>query len=257
MLPESYSIILALAAATAAGLIGSFALMRRMTLAGDVISHVALPGLGLAILFDIYPLLGAAASLFLGTLLIWQLERQTGLTVESMIGVVFAGSLAVGALLTTDEELVDALFGSFGALTIEEFAVGMFAALLVVLFILKYKDQLIIALFSPELASSTGINLRRLNLYFLLTFSLTILLGLRFLGALLMGSLIIIPAAVGRQITHTLHNFLAASTLASVVSVALGLFIISRYALPADHLGPVVVTVTAALFALSLLKKKQ
>ena len=56
---ELYGIILALLFAIAAGLVGSFALMKRMLLASDVISHVALPGIGLAFLFGFSPLLGA------------------------------------------------------------------------------------------------------------------------------------------------------------------------------------------------------
>jgi ABC-type Mn2+/Zn2+ transport system permease subunit len=58
---EIYAIILALLFAVAAGLVGSFALMKRMLLASDVISHVALPGIGLAFLFGFNPLLGGAA----------------------------------------------------------------------------------------------------------------------------------------------------------------------------------------------------
>ena len=66
---ESYAVVLALLFAVAAGLVGSFALMKRMLLASDVISHVALPGLGLAFLFGFNPLIGGAATLLVGTLL--------------------------------------------------------------------------------------------------------------------------------------------------------------------------------------------
>ncbi|MGC9225366.1 MAG: metal ABC transporter permease, partial [Terracidiphilus sp.] len=84
-----YGIILALLFAVAAGLVGSFALMKRMILAADVISHVALPGLGLAFLLHFNPLLGGGVTLFLGTLLIWQLQKKESLSTEVAIGVVF------------------------------------------------------------------------------------------------------------------------------------------------------------------------
>lgn len=73
---EIYSVILALLFAITAGLVGSFALMKRMLLAGDVISHIALPGLGLAFLLNFSPLLGGGTTLFLGTLLVWQLQKR-------------------------------------------------------------------------------------------------------------------------------------------------------------------------------------
>lgn len=250
---ELYSLLLAILAATGFGLVGSFALMKKTVLAGDVMSHIALPGLGLAILFKINPLIGGAAMLFVGALLIWKLEKTTGLSTEAMIGVVFSASLAIGALITPSEDLIDALFGGFQNLTAFEFFIGVAAGLLIVWFIFKYKNQLIFSLFSPDLALISGINISKLNLWFLLVFALTIILGLRFLGALLVGSLIIIPAATGRQLTHTLSAFLTVSSLVSVVSVVAG-FLISR----AFNLspGPTTVTVAAIIFALSLLKKK-
>ena len=250
---EIYWVTLALLTAAAAGLVGSFALLKKAVLAGDVMSHIALPGLGLAILFKIHPLIGGAATLFMGTLLIWQLEKKTGLSTDAMIGVIFATSLAAGAILTPSEDLIEALFGGFGKMTSVEFCIGIAAALFVIGFILQYKNRLILILFSPDLATSSTINVNRGNLYFLLIFSMAIILGLRFLGTLLVGALLIIPAATGRQLTHTLSAFLAASSIASVLSVGLGILISHFYNLTP---GPTIVLVAATMFFLSLMKKQ-
>ncbi|MFN2578174.1 MAG: metal ABC transporter permease [Pyrinomonadaceae bacterium] len=260
---ETYSICLILLTALAAGLVGSFALMKRMSLAGDVVSHIALPGLGLAMLVGINPLAGAAAALFLGTILIWHLQKSATLTTDVAIGVIFTAALAIGTVLTPSDDLIEALFGGFQSLSAIWFAAGLVAVLVIVGFVLVFRHQLILSLFSPELAAATGVNVARLNLYFLLVFSLTVLLGVRFLGALLVGALIIVPAAIGRQLTHTLTAFLVTSAVASVVSVLLGL-IISRFY---PHftigqvrlnlaLGPAIIAVATLLFLLSLLRKK-
>lgn len=251
---DIYGLILALLFAVAAGLVGCFALMKRMLLASDVISHVALPGLGLAFLFGFNPLAGAAASLFLGTLLIWQLQKSTGLATEAMIGVVFAGSLAIGAALTPQEDLVEALFGRFQPLSLAMFLVGMAAVLLIILVILRFKDQLVLSLFSPELAAATGVPVSRLNLYFLLAFSLTVLVGLRFMGALLAGALVIIPATTGRRLASSVGQFMRMSCIASMAAVGLG-FVITEFVLPRFSLGPVVVIISAIFFLVSLFKK--
>ncbi|MEK7094111.1 MAG: metal ABC transporter permease, partial [Patescibacteria group bacterium] len=211
---ELYAIVLALAVAVAAGLVGSFALMKRMSLAGDVISHIALPGLGLAFLFNTNPLVGGSIALFFGTLVIWQLQKSSNLSTETTIGVIFVASVAIGTLLTPEEELIEALFGGFAPLDTTGFLLGLGAVAIIISFILAYKDQLILSLFSPELATTNGININRLNLFYLLIFSLTILVALQFLGALLVGALIIVPAAIGRQLTHTLGAFLTASSIA-------------------------------------------
>lgn len=262
--PELYSIILALLTAVAAGLMGGFALMKRMSLAGDVISHIALPGLGLALVFHVNPLIGGGATLLLGAFLIWRLQKGSAITTEVAIGVIFTAALAIGTVVTPSEDLIEALFGGFQSLTLPWFLMGILAVVGIIAFIWTFRHQLIIGLFSPDLAAATGINVSRVDLYYLLMFSLTVLLGLRFLGALLVGALIIIPAATGRQLTHTLTAFLTVSSVASVLSAVIG-FSIYRYypTLTVSSmtlnlsLGPAIISVATLFFLLSLLRKKK
>ena len=248
-----YYIIAALLMSIASGLVGAFALMRRMTLAADVISHVALPGLGLAVLYGINPLIGGGATLLVGTLLIWRLEKLTNTNTDAIIGVVFAVSLAVGALLATEEELIDALFGEAGPIHVYEFTAGVVASLLVIWFTIKNRYALLLSLMSRDLAKTAGLNYERLNLYFLLIFSLTVLLGLKFLGVLLMGSLIIIPAAIARNVAGSLKTMLVVSSLSSMLSVTLGLIISSYYAVA---LGPVIIGIAGVLFIISVFLRR-
>ena len=130
--------------------------MKRMSLAGDVISHIALPGLGLALLFGFNPLLGAATTLFFGTLLIWQLQNRGTLTTDVAIGVIFTAALAIGTLVTPSEDLIEALFGGFQSLTLSSFTLGVLAVVGIVTFIYLFRHKLILTLFSPELAAATG-----------------------------------------------------------------------------------------------------
>ena len=250
---EIYAIVLSLLAAASAGIIGSFALMKKMTLAGDVISHVALPGLGLAFLFKINPIVGGTATLILGTILIWSLEKETGLATETTIGVIFAASVALGALITPKEDLIDALFGGFAATSLTGFIAGLLVVALIIIFLFKFKNRLVISLFSPELAAGSGINVNQVNLFYLLSFSLTVILGLQFLGALLVGALIIVPAAIGRQLAHSFETFLIASAAAGVISVTLGILVSTYFNL---SLGPTIICIASILFILSLIRKK-
>jgi len=110
-----------------------------MLLAGDVISHVALPGLGLAFLLHFNPLLGGGGTLFLGTLLIWKLQKNTGFSTDAMIGVVFATSVAIGAALTPKEDLVEALFGKFELLSSIAFTIECIAVLAIIALIFRFK----------------------------------------------------------------------------------------------------------------------
>lgn len=252
----SYTLLLALLFAGAAGLVGCFALMKRMLLASDVISHLALPGLGVAFLLKFNPLAGGAATLFLGTLLVWRLQKKTGLAVDAAIGVVFAGSLAIGAAVTPHEDLVEALFGNFQPVPMIGFLLGLAGVAIVVASVAALKDRFMLTLFSPELGAATGLNVSRLEMYFLLIFSLTVLVGLRFMGALLASALIILPAATARQLTDRLTHFIFASMALSALAVASG-FAVSKAFFRTETIGPVIVIISAIFFGLSLLARKK
>lgn len=105
---------------------------------------------------------------------------------------------------------------------------------------------------SPDIARTAGINVRRFDLLYLECFALTIALGLRYLGVLLMGALIIIPAATSKRLSHDLKSMLWFSVMLSVISTTLGSGI-------AVHLhreaGPIIVLVATALFLLSLIPR--
>jgi zinc transport system permease protein len=237
--------------AVAAGLLGCFALMRRMTLAADALSHVALPGIGIALLLRVNPLAGALGALGAGAVLVWALERRTQIATETVIGVVFSAALALGALLTTREELLDALFGSPGRLAPWELAAGLAGATAVVAFLVLARDRMIVTLLSPDIALTTGINVPRLNLLYLLAFALTVALGLRFLGVLLMGSLVIIPAAAARRLARDLNGMLLISVAVALLSTLLGVWLAARMG---RESGPVIIAVAAGCFLVTTLR---
>src|SRR5712671_3370413 len=130
------TLVLSAAMAVAAGLVGCFAVMRRMALAGDAFSHVALPGIGVALALHVHPMFGAIAMLFFGALLVWALEDASRIATETIIGVVFSAALAIGTMTTSGEELVDALLGRTAAVSPPEIVFGLIASLGVIAFVL-------------------------------------------------------------------------------------------------------------------------
>ncbi|WP_242393122.1 metal ABC transporter permease [Anaeromyxobacter oryzisoli] len=245
---------LSIGMAVAAGLVGCFAVMRRMALASDAMSHVALPGIGLALVLHLHPALGGLAALLVGTLLIWGLERQTRISTETLIGVVFSLALAVGSMLATGDELVDALLGAPGTLEPWELALGLAGAAAVAVFVLTQRSRLVIALVSSDIARTTGIPVARLELLYLLAFSLTVALGLRYLGVLLMGSLVIIPAATAKHLARSLDGMFAIAVAVAVSATLAGEVLAASIHRPT---GPVIIAIAAALFLASLLARRR
>lgn len=247
------ALILSIAMAVASGLVGCFAVMRRMTLAGDALSHVALPGIGIALALQIDPILGATAMLFFGALLVWALEARARVGTETIIGVVFSVALAIGSMMTTGEKLIDALFGGSSVLSQTEVLLGLAASCLVVLFLLSQKNKLVIMLVSTDVARTAGIRVRLLDFLYLQAFSLTIALGLRHLGALLMGALIIIPAATAKQVAGNLNSMLIVATTIALVAAVGGSSLAIHFH---RETGPPIVMVAGAFFLIGLLLRR-
>ena len=105
-----FTIIVALFIGAAAGYLGSAMVLKRMSLVGDALSHVALPGMALAMLYNMNPFIGAFVFLVFGILLVWKMEKSTKLPIENLVGIIFTASLAIGILITPEPELIEALF---------------------------------------------------------------------------------------------------------------------------------------------------
>jgi ABC-type Mn2+/Zn2+ transport system permease subunit len=238
--------------AAAAGLIGCFALMRRMTLAGDALSHVALPGIGIALLLHVHPLLGAAGMLALGALLVWAVEDRSQVATETAVGVIFSAALAVGSLITPGDELLQLLLGEPRAMGTAELAAGLTAAATVIVFIITERRRLLVAVVSRDMARTAGINVRRLDFVYLQLFAITVALGLRYLGVLLVGSLIIIPAATARRLSSNLTSMLALAAGLGAGTTIGGVLLAASLQRPS---GPIIVVIAAALFTITLARR--
>jgi ABC-type Mn2+/Zn2+ transport system permease subunit len=244
------SLVLPVLMAAAAGLVGSFAVMRRMSLASDALSHVALPGIALALALQLNPVLGGLAALVVGTVLIWALEHRTRLPTDAVIGVIFSAALAIGSMLTSGEELIEALFGAPSQVKPLEGMLGIAGAVLVIAFVWRARSRLVIALIARDLARTAGVEVARLDLLFLLAFAITVALGLRYLGVLLMGSLIIIPPVTARALAPGLTAMLAIAAALAIAATLAGL-----YASPVLHVapGPLTIAIAAGFFLISLM----
>ena len=223
--------------------------MRRMSPAADPLSHVALPGIGVALALLREPIFGAVAALLVGAFLVWVLEVKAQAKTEAIIGVVFSAALAIGSLTTSGDDLIDAQFGGGGAPTFPELLFVLVAAIAIIVFVIADRNRLVVMIVSPGLARTAGMNVRRVDLAYLLLFALTIGIGLRYLGVLLIGALIIIPAVAAKGIARSLRQMLVFSIALAVLATVFGAALASQLQL---ETGLVVVLVAAAVFLLTL-----
>jgi len=249
-----FQIISAIFIGLAAGYVGSFMVLRRMALVGDALSHVALPGLAIAILLNINPFVGAFATLFIGIVFVWLIENRTELSTESLIGLIFTVSLAIGFLITPQSELLEALFGDISKISAVDAYLAVIFSIILVLAMRSISKGFILSTISPDLARASGVKVAKLNFIFLLLVAIAVALGIKAVGSLLMGALVIIPAITSRNVTSSLRGYTVASALIGLISLLGGMAIAGRFHLSP---GPIVILASSAIFLVSLLFTKR
>lgn len=237
----------------AAGYVGSLMVSYRMALVGDALGHVALPGIGLALVWQIDASLGALAALLLGIVLIWRLREATLLPPDTLVGIVFVTSLALGFLIVPEPELLESLIGDITTTTWLGAGIAVAACALVFAVLSRIHAGMMLLNISEELAVVEGISPARHNLVYLLVIAGLVALGVKIVGTLLVGALVIIPAASARLVTRNLRQYVRASIALGAASCVAGTALFELTGFPA---GPSIILVNAGLFVLALLVQK-
>lgn len=255
------SFITAIFIGGAAGYVGSLMATKKMSLVGDVLSHIALPGIGLGLLYGINISLGALTSLILGIMLIWWLSFKTELSMESLVGVVFVLSLAVGFLVTPKEELLHALFGNISSVALPDAAVAIFISIVIFIAARKIYSKMMLVYVSEDLALAAGIKINKYNLIYLFLIAAIVAFGIKVGGTLLTSAMIIIPAAVARNVSRNMRQYSWFSIIVGVASAVAGFavfpYLATRFGLSASAIGPVIILASIVFFAVSLLFKNR
>jgi len=237
----------------ASGYLGSFMVIKRMSLVGDALSHVALPGIAIALSFGINPMLGAFVTLMFAVLGIWYLEKKSEIYPEALVGIFFTASLSIGILITPEPELLEALFGSIESITVLDGIVIALASALIFFLTNLIAKRLLLGVVSEDLAASGGVNVSKVNLVYLFLVGLVVALGVKFLGTLLTGALVIVPAVTAKNIARGIKSFQIYSIVFGILSTVIGVSLSSVVNIPS---GPAVVLVSIFFFIMSYFAKQ-
>jgi ABC-type Mn2+/Zn2+ transport system permease subunit len=250
-----FSLVVAAAVGISAGYLGSIMVLKKMALVGDALSHVALPGLALGTLFGFNPLVGGFVFLFVSAVLIWHLGRVTKLSFETLVGATFTLSLAVGILLFDNlDALEEALFGDITAVGLTEAVAAVLISVAVIFLTKLIYRKIVLGLISEELATSKGISVARTNLLYLLLVSLTVAIGIQITGTLLVGFLVVTPAAAAKIISTNLSRYWTLSAIFGAISAVSGILLASYFNVVP---GPLVVISGIIIFVVAIIVRRR
>ncbi len=234
--------------------LGSFATLRKMSFFAEGIAHASLLGVALAILAGVTPFNGALVIGVVFGVLVYVLERQTNITSDALIGIIFTAGMALGIMIISAQpgyqpDLLSFLFGSILAITWSNVYVIFGLSVAILCFVGIYFKHLILLTLSKEIAWTSGVNTKMLDLAFYILISVSVVLGVKLLGIILVSALLITPAVTAKLITGSFRSYVTLSVIFALVAFVAGLFVSYYLDLPS---GASIVVMATTLFVVVL-----
>ncbi|EKT4465663.1 metal ABC transporter permease [Pseudomonas putida] len=246
------------------GGLGTLVVVKRFAFFSEAVGHAALTGVAIGILLG-EPYTGPYGSLFgyclLFGLLLNFLRNRTGLSPDTLIGVFLSVSLALGASLLlmlagkiNVHILENVLFGSVLTVSAQDLMVLGIVAMLVLGLALPLYNRIMLASFNPQLAAVRGVAVKTLDYLFVVLVTLVTVASVKVIGAILVGALLVIPAAAARLVSQSLKGFFFLSLAIATLSAVLGILLPIVFDLPVPS-GAAIILVAGACFALAALAR--
>lgn len=232
--------------------VGSYLIVQRMALMGDVMAHCVLPGLSVAAFFGIHRSLGAFVSSMLGSFFVSWVRSQSRVKVDSAMALTFSTFFALGIVLITllknKLDLDRFLFGDILTVTLNDIYTTGAITLLVLSAVYLFYKELLFYTFDKTGAEAMGLPVKGLHLGMMAGITLTIITSMQVVGVLLVIALLIGPALTAYLITQELHQMMAAGSAIGIISSLVGIYLSYYFNLPS---GPAIVLVSSTIFILT------
>lgn len=241
-------------------LIGSFLVLRRQSLIGDGLGHIAFAGVAAGALGGYSPVISAAVATILGALAIERVRSRLAAAAEMILAIFFYCGMGLAVVLTSINKeggfnLGSILFGSLMTVSGSDLIIVAVLGLFTVIFVALYYRPLQYLTFDEVSARVAGLPVDKLNMLLAVLTALTVALSMRIVGLLLVSAMMVIPVACALQTARSFAATILQGIVYGLVSVALGL-VISYYANLAPG-GTIVLTQTVMFICSIFMGRKK
>ena len=253
------ALVAGLGVAIVTGPLGCFVVWRRLSYFGDTLAHSALLGVTMAYSFQFNIALSVFIISSIIALILIQLQKKTNLPGDALLGLLAHSSLAVGLVVIgfltfIRFDIMGLLFGDILAVTLNDIIIIWFGGTLILLILKLIWRPLFASTVNYELAEAEGLNPDRAKAIFTILMAAIIAISIKMVGLLLITGMLIIPAAMARNISDSPIKMVIFSIIGGVLSVIIGLFTSLEFNTPS---GPSIIAAALFLFILSLFRIKQ
>jgi len=244
--------------AVACALLGVFLILRKDAMIGHGLSHVIFAGVALGLLLNMMPLVIALCVGVLAALVIMKLKEKAGIYGDTAIALMSSVGFASGIIIVSfsnkfNVDLFGYLFGDILAIDWTEVWLSVVLAMIVVVIISLAYHRFLFMTFDRESAQASGISVKRLDTLLTVLAAVTVVLGMKVVGILLVSALLVIPSAAGLQLASSFRQAMILSSLVAVLSVFLGLILAFYFDFPAS--GTIVVFAAVIFFVFFVIKR--
>lgn len=233
-----------------ASLLGVSLVLKRYSMIGDGLSHVGFGALAVASALHMAPLAVAVPVVVLAAFILLRLSDSGKLKGDAAIAMISTGALAVGVMVVSvttgmNSDLNSYMFGSILAMSKSDVVLSAVLSVIVLVLYLFFYDKIFAVTFDTVFARATGIRTGLYNMLLAVLTAVTVVLGMRMMGALLISSLIIFPALTAMRVCKHYRSVILCAVAVSVISFVLGMTVSFLLATPA---GASIVIVDIAMY---------
>ena len=238
--------------------LGIFLVLRKHSMIGDGLAHVSFATVAIGLFLNQSPILISIPLVILSSFAILKLSESNNLNGDAAIGLISSFFVALGVMISSissgfNVDLFSYLFGSILVISDLELIFSVILSLIVVIVILLFYNDLFAISYDEDFAKTMGINVKGMNYLVAVLTSITVVLGIRVVGTMLISSMIIFPTITALQISNSFKSTIFISVILAITSVIFGVFMSFIYDFPT---GATIVMINSIYFVIFLAIKK-
>lgn len=231
------ALIVGILVSLCAALLGVSLVLRRYSMIGDGLSHVGFGALAVAAALNTAPLLVTIPIVVIAAIFILRLTENSKVKGDSLIAVISTASLAIGVMIISltsgmNTDLNNYLFGSILSTSYQDMVISIVISVIVLLVYILFYNRIFSITFDEVFSKATGIKTNFYNMLLAILTAITIVLGMRLMGSMLISSLIIFPSLTSMRVFKTFKSVTVCSAILSIISFVIGLFVSYFYSTP-------------------------
>ncbi len=244
--------------ALCAALLGVSLVLKKYSMIGDGLSHVAFGALSIALALNVAPLYIAIPVVIIAAFILLHISQNSKIKSDAAIGLISTVSIAIGVITISlskgiNTDINSYMFGNILAMNQSDIILSVILSLFVLVIFILFYNKMFAITFDEDFAKATGIKANRFKIVLSILTAITIVIGMRMMGTMLISSLIIFPSLTAMRVCKTFKSVVITSGIISVICLFFGVILSYVYSVPT---GACIVVTNAIMLVLFSITKK-